>query len=82
MVGGVASATLLPGSEGITRLRGRWLRLNVNGLSEPVEAMAMYHPSFLLRSPERKREAWLDLLSIKSKTKEVTKQTIVNFPGI
>jgi len=67
MVGGTASGALLPGSEGITRLRGRWLRLNVSGVSEPVEAIAMYHPSFLLRSPERKREAWLDLLSLKSK---------------
>jgi DNA polymerase len=67
MVGGTASAALLPGSEGITRLRGRWLRLNVSGAPEPIEAVAMYHPSFLLRSPERKREAWLDLLSLKTK---------------
>jgi DNA polymerase len=58
---------MLPGSLGITRLRGQWLSLGVNGLSEPVQAIAMYHPSFLLRSPERKREAWADLLSIKSR---------------
>ena len=67
LVGGTASAAMLPGSLGITRLRGQWLSLGVNGLSEPVQAIAMYHPSFLLRSPERKREAWADLLSIKSR---------------
>lgn len=70
LVGGTASAAMLPGSLGITRLRGQWLALDVNGVPEPVQAIAMYHPSFLLRSPERKREAWADLLSIKTKLKE------------
>jgi DNA polymerase len=69
LVGGTASAGLLPGSAGITRIRGQWVKLDVNGLSRPVQAMPMYHPSFLLRSPERKRESWIDLLSIKSKLK-------------
>ena len=70
LVGGTASAAMLPGSPGITRLRGKWLSLQVNGLAEPVQAIAMYHPSFLLRSPERKREAWADLLSIKSRLED------------
>ena len=67
MVGGTSSAALLPGSEGIMRLRGRWLQLPIRGLSEPIEAIAMYHPAFLLRSPERKHETWRDLLTIKTK---------------
>jgi DNA polymerase len=67
MVGGTASGALLSGKEGIMRIRGRWMSLNFQGVPEPIQAMAMYHPSFLLRSPERKREAWSDLLSIKSK---------------
>lgn len=69
MVGGTASGGLLPGSAGITRIRGQWVTLPVNGVSRPYQAMPMYHPSFLLRSPERKRESWIDLLSIKSKLK-------------
>ena len=73
LVGGTASAAMLPGSLGITRLRGQWLALQVNGLAEPVQAIAMYHPSFLLRSPERKREAWGDLLSIKSRLEDAPK---------
>jgi len=70
LVGGTAAAALLPGSAGITRIRGQWVTLDVNGLPRPVQAMPMYHPSFLLRSPERKRESWIDLLSIKSKLKD------------
>lgn len=73
LVGGTASAALKPGSEGITRLRGRWFELAVNGVDETFTATAMYHPSFLLRSPDRKREAWADLLSVKAKLKEAFK---------
>jgi DNA polymerase len=67
MVGGTASGALMPGSEGITRCRGRWFGLEIEGIAAPIPSIAMYHPSFLLRSPERKRESWLDLLSIKEK---------------
>jgi uracil-DNA glycosylase family 4 len=70
LVGGTASAGLIPGNGGITRSRGQWVALEVNGLPRPVQAISMYHPSFLLRSPERKRESWIDLLSIKSRLKE------------
>jgi DNA polymerase len=71
LVGGTASGGLLPGSAGITRIRGQWVTLPVNGVARPFQAMPMYHPSFLLRSPERKRDSWIDLLSIKSKLKNV-----------
>jgi DNA polymerase len=73
LVGGTASTALIPGSEGITRLRGRRTVVEVPGLTEPVQAIAMYHPSFLLRTPARKREAWSDLLSIKSMMESVLK---------
>lgn len=72
LVGGTASAALMPGSEGITRLRGRWFDLALNGETETFATTAMYHPSFLLRSPDRKREAWADLLNVKAKLKEIT----------
>jgi uracil-DNA glycosylase len=64
--GGTATAAMLGRTEGITRLRGRWFQLAVPGLDQPVPALATYHPSFLLRSPERKSEAWRDLLSLES----------------
>jgi uracil-DNA glycosylase family 4 len=64
LCGGTAASTLLATTEGITKLRGRWLDLAVGGLDQPVKTIATYHPSYLLRSPERKREAWRDLLTI------------------
>jgi uracil-DNA glycosylase family 4 len=67
LAGGTAANALLPVSLGITRLRGRWFDLAVPGLDRPVPTLAMFHPSFLLRAPERKREAWRDLLALKAR---------------
>jgi uracil-DNA glycosylase family 4 len=71
LVGGTASAALLPGSAGITKARGHWTAIAIDGLPRPVQAIPMYHPSFLLRSPERKRESWIDLLTIRLRLKEI-----------
>ncbi|HTZ77383.1 MAG TPA: uracil-DNA glycosylase [Stellaceae bacterium] len=67
MAGGTSASTLLGRAEGIMRLRGRWFDLAVPGLERPVPALATFHPSFLLRAPARKAEAWSDLLSLKSR---------------
>jgi uracil-DNA glycosylase family 4 len=70
LCGGTAASALLPVSDGITRLRGRWFELAVPGLDKPVPTLPMFHPAFLLRTPERKREAWRDLLALKAKLDE------------
>ncbi len=55
------SCQALLGKRGITRLRGQWTE------AEGLPALPMFHPAYLLRSPEFKREAWADLLSLKAK---------------
>jgi len=70
LAGGTAANAMLRRSDGIMRLRGRWFDLEVEGLDRPVPAIATYHPSFLLRSPARKGEAWRDLLALQSKLKD------------
>jgi len=72
LAGGTAASTLLPVTDGITRLRGRWFELAVPGLDTPVPALPMFHPAFLLRTPERKREAWRDLLALKARLETLT----------
>ncbi len=67
LAGGTAAGALLPHGEGITRLRGRWFDLAVPGLAASVPTLPMFHPAFLLRTPERKREAWRDLLALKAR---------------
>lgn len=64
LLGGAAAKTLLGSSEGIMRLRGKWLVYSC-GIGE-VPALATLHPAFLLRKPEQKRFAWRDLLLLKA----------------
>ena len=56
----------LLGRAGLTRLRGQWQEV----LGRP--ALPMFHPSHLLRESAAKREAWADLLSLKSKLKDLS----------
>ena len=54
-----AAQTLLKTNEPIGRLRGRWHEY------DGIPLIATYHPSYLLRSPQYKNEAWKDLLMLK-----------------
>ncbi|WP_135081754.1 uracil-DNA glycosylase [Terasakiella sp. SH-1] len=67
MLGGAAAKAVLGVHDGISRLRGRWFTHATPGLSRPVQATALFHPAYLLRSPAQKRRAWGDLLSIVEK---------------
>jgi len=64
LAGNTSAKALLGTSEGITKLRGRWMDLSVPGLPAPVPTVAIYHPSYLLRTPAMKRQAWRDLIAI------------------
>jgi DNA polymerase len=63
LLGGTAAKALLRTKEGITRLRGKWHAVAVEGLGE-IPALATLHPAYLLRTPAAKRDAWADLLML------------------
>ena len=68
-VGGVSVKSLLKSKEAISKLRGK---LHIYGVADQaVPLLATYHPAFLLRSPYRKRDVWLDLLIAKEKMTEL-----------
>ena len=62
-MGNHACSALL-GKRGITRLRGNW----TEALGKPT--LPMFHPAYLLRTADAKREAWADLLSLKERLAE------------
>ncbi len=66
-LGGAAAKVLLAQNVGIGQLRGRWFAYSTPRLPRPVEATAIFHPAYLLRSATHKGEAWRDLLDIKRK---------------
>jgi len=64
-LGRFATQALLGTKEGITKLRGRF-----HMLESGIKVMPTYHPSFLLRYPEKKREAWEDLQKVQKEYQE------------
>ncbi len=62
---GGKALSALTGQSGITKLRGQWQDAEFSG--KTVSVMPLYHPSFLIKKPEFKRDAWHDLLVIKDK---------------
>jgi uracil-DNA glycosylase family 4 len=54
-LGTFAAQAVLGTDEPIGRLRGRWQA------ARGVRVMPTFHPSFLLRSPERKKDVWEDM---------------------
>ena len=64
LLGGAAAKSILDVSEGIMRLRGKWL--TYRSASGEIPVLATLHPAYLLRKPEDKRLAWRDLLALKT----------------
>jgi DNA polymerase len=57
-LGKFAAQTLLRVDTPITRLRGQWRQY------EGIPLMPTFHPAYLLRSPEEKGKAWMDLQEV------------------
>lgn len=70
LCGGISAKALLNESRGITKLRGRWVSFAPQTLKTPlnkeIQALATFHPSFLLRNPAQKKAVWQDMLSLQS----------------
>lgn len=65
IMGNISCRALL-GKTGITRLRGVWDQ------AEGLPVLPMFHPAYLLRHPEHKRQAWADLLSLRARLERDT----------
>jgi len=61
LAGNVATNVLLDNTDKVSKSRGRWHE--VSG----IPTLSIYHPAQLLRAPIRKRDAWADLLTLKSR---------------
>ncbi len=69
VLGAVAARHVMGRTDGIMRLRGKWLEYHVNGRMVPV--MPTLHPAYLLRRAIDKKLAWRDLLEIDEKIKSL-----------
>ena len=67
LFGNVASKSILNLNEGITKNHGKWFNYKNPFLKKKIFTTCIFHPSYLLRFPEKKRIAWEDLKKIKEK---------------
>lgn len=49
----------------ITKVRGKWLKLVIENKS--YNCMSSFHPSFLIRQPQQKKDSWQDLKKLRKK---------------
>jgi len=69
LLGAVAARHVVGGSDGIMKLRGRWMEYRVGDRMVPL--MPTLHPAYLLRQPAHKKLAWRDLQAIATKMEEI-----------
>ena len=67
LLGSTATYALIKNSEGITKIRGKWVDIEINRKKYPM--LPTFHPAFLLRQPAQKKFSWEDLKNLKSRVK-------------
>ena len=69
LLGSTALNTIIGDQEVISKARGRWMQKKIGKCTTSV--IASFHPAFLMRQPEQKKMAWIDLKMIKKKIAEL-----------
>jgi uracil-DNA glycosylase family 4 len=65
LLGAVAARHVVGVSDGIMKLRGRWMDYRVGDRMVPL--MPTLHPAYLLRQPAHKKLVWRDLQSVRGR---------------
>ena len=67
LLGSTALNTLIGNEIVISRARGKWIQKEIGAIKPWI--IASFHPAFLMRQPEQKKLAWIDLKMIRDKSK-------------
>ena len=69
LLGSTALNTIIGNLEVISKARGKWIKKNIGKCSALI--IASFHHAFLMRQPDQKKMAWIDLKMIREKIKEL-----------
>ena len=67
LLGGTAAKAILATPLSLNKLRGMWHSYSTININKKIDVLVSYHPAFLLRSPQYKKEAWEDLKMLQKK---------------
>ena len=71
LLGSTALNALIGNEVVISKARGKWNQKEVGSIKPWI--IASFHPAFLMRQPEQKKLAWIDLKMIREKYKKITR---------
>ena len=69
LLGSTALNSIIGNHEVISKARGKWMKKEI-GICKP-NIIASFHPAFLMRQPEQKKMAWIDLKLVREKIKQL-----------
>ncbi len=67
LLGSTALNTLVGNEVVISKARGKWIQKEIG--TTKIWIISSFHPAFLMRQPEQKKYAWIDLKMIRDKIK-------------
>tara|TARA_B100000686_G_scaffold348668_1_gene440274 strand:+ start:733 stop:1437 length:705 start_codon:yes stop_codon:yes gene_type:complete len=67
LLGSTALNAIIGNESVISKARGKWIQKELGSIKPWI--IASFHPAFLMRQPEQKKLAWIDLKMIRDKSK-------------
>ena len=67
LLGSTALNSIIGNDEVISLARGKWNQMQIGSIKPWI--IASFHPAFLMRQPQQKKMAWIDLKMIRDKIK-------------
>ena len=69
LLGSTALNAIIGNATVISRARGKWIQKEIGTVKPWI--IASFHPAFLMRQPEQKKLAWIDLKMVRDKIKNL-----------
>jgi len=69
LLGSTALNAIIGNEIVISKARGRWIEKDIGSIK--IWVIASFHPAFLMRQPDQKKLAWIDLKMIRDKLKSL-----------
>ena len=69
LLGSTALNSIIGDEEVISKVRGKWIQKEIGAIKPWI--IISFHPAFLMRQPQQKKLAWVDLKMIRDKIKTI-----------
>ena len=69
LLGSTALNAIIGNEKVISKVRGKWIKKQIGNCHPYI--IASFHPAFLMRQPDQKKLAWVDLKLIRKKMKQL-----------